>query len=474
MGRIKTLFIILAMLISVNGCDKDASEPLVYDSNQEDLRVTPPPTAPVVPVGQTYRFFETSKAVFGNLVDNTITADGELQHSATGSVFAIAPTVLFDFGSQLDSETLRSKGESVVRWYDGVMAVAEADLRAQRMPDSKTVKMLALGMPILIEAYKNTEDDTYRRRLNRALGAFNSLILRFPELTVGRCGVLQTAIYNPLFLLGTVISLNAKYAAAVEAIKDRLDAGAGARLEETRRLIALMNRKFTCTDPATGHRYYCWRPTYIPSQADIDALRADWRYADVLAKKCADDGRPPTLTKPVTAEENNMPVMGLGTYFAVTGSPEALQKVVSVVRVLNATLWRQSTTGNEVEGAYKTFKDDPYIGLAENNTILHGMLAVLGRLKRTNNPLYDVLSPDYMWRTRAFYTWTEAHLYNDIEKVYDHDAVTNIAWCSGCNFMAIYNIMMYNHGSDPSALCDRGRDGGSQRVRFNDDKPRAA
>lgn len=335
-----------------------------------------------------FLFQDMALTLLQNLVDHSVDGQGDWTNTQTGDTTGLAPRVLFRYGEALGRPDLTDLALLTADWYLSFATEALPRLLAGEDVDPKAIA----GAPSLVDAYSFTGESKYRDFIGALLPLVNQMILDDPSL-VGPGGMF--AIYGPLFTLGAIITLDAELALAIATVEGTYDEAAQGLLEQAGKLVLLLD---TYLEPGG---YYAPKP----GQA-LDAMH------------------------------NSNMLMALASLHLATGDPLYRDRTDSLIAAMEP-LWDEET------GAYRNRVGDDYIGLAENVVTLYGLLLS-----------HDWSGHDlYVKRNRRFFTWIESDLYQMLPddhgdyEVILHDSIKyggDWYWCSGCNFFALYDILLMN------------------------------
>lgn len=372
----------------------DLVVPDVFDVSADDLWTSPDdPTGDVAvedpkPPPLPFLFQDMALTLLDNLVEHSVDEHGDWTNTQTGDTVGLAPRILFRFGEALGRQDLTDLAVLTADWYLVFAVEALPRLLAGEDVDPKAIA----GAPALVDAYSFTGETKYRDFIGALLPLVNQMILDDPSL-VGPGGTFS--IYGPLFTLGAIITLDAELALAIAKVEGELDTEAEGLLDQAGKLVILLD---TYLEPGG---YYAPKPG-----------------------------------KSLDAMHNSNMLMALATMHVATGDPEFLQRAGDLIEAMEP-LWDEET------GAYRNRAGDDYIGLAENVVTLYGLQLCHAWAG------HDV----FIERNRRFFTWIEAELFRllpEAEGGYEvilHDNIKyggDWYWCSGCNFFAIYDILLMN------------------------------
>ena len=334
-----------------------------------------------------FLFDEMSLTVLDNLVEHSVTDDFHWLDSETGDTAGFAPRTLFTFSEPLNRQDF------------AYIALGTADLYMEVAPetigafirgdpvDNADMKLAMAGAPALIDAYVYTEDSTYLEFLSINTRLINALIINDPTL-IEPGGAFS--FYSPMFIGGALIAMNAEIALATEQVQGTYDDAAEIHLEQAGQLLEVLDVYLT------DGEYYALENSYSVS----------------------------------TFYNANM-VMALTAMYRATADPDYLNRANALFDALEP-LW------DDTQGAYLNAASDTYIGIAENNSLMYGHL------------LLSDTDEEHLARVETFYGWVQDTLFKELPEGWEvilHDNEGFYGewyWCSGCNFLAIYNIWLLN------------------------------
>ncbi len=371
---------------------------------------------PVAPMTkEPFVYNDMAVTTLEGLVGHSATEDGQWYFTAMGDTTGFAPRALIRYGKALGRSDLVEfaivTADTYLSWANEVL---------QKWANGENVDaelgLVFAGAPSLVDAYTHTGQRHYIDFLSYRLVQVNEMILDDPSLI--RPGG-EFAIYGPFFTGGAIITLNAELAFAFTSVEGYTDPVRAELLSQAEQLLA------TFDDYRTEAGYYA-------KDQNIE----------------------------VEAGENCNMLMAIASLYRATKKPVYLTQAQQLTTALEP-LWQQS------EGAYRNVLSDTYIGLAENNVIIYAQLllhATAGEAK----------APQALEKAQRFYEYVEKVLFRELPAevpgggppgheneggfaVMLHDnqgAVDPWYWCSGCNFFALYNILLLNElsgNADPVA-----------------------
>ncbi|MBT3218190.1 MAG: hypothetical protein HN348_03795 [Proteobacteria bacterium] len=336
-----------------------------------------------------YLFDEMSLTILDNLVEHSVTDDFHWLHSETGDTAGFAPRTLFTFAEPLDRADLADIALGTADLYLEVAPPTIQAWLAGETVDSADMTLAMAGAPALIDAYVHTGDPTYLDYLSINSRLISALIIN--DLSLIEAGG-DFSFYHPMFIGGALITMNAEIALAIAQVQGSYDEAAEVHLGQGSDLVEALDSYLT------PGGYYA-----LSESASVSAF-----YNANMA-------------------------MALTAMYRATDEPDYLERANTLFEAMNP-LW-------DVEkGAYLNDGSSSYIGLAENNSLMYGHL-MLGEVDRV----------------QAFYGWVEESLFRELPDGYavmlhDNEGVYGEwYWCSGCNFLALYNIWLLNKtmGNEP-------------------------